>query len=102
NLDAEDRVLNLFDVIKFAGEGGVHHRASVRQVHAFAYAVGATGPASVDEPAANPVLLDLLAEQIGIDVRVVHHERRAKASREVWLGLGNSILGTSDLSCVTG
>ena len=68
---------------------------------ALADAEGPAGPAGVDEPAGRPVLEHLLPEEIGVDVRVVDHERPAEAGAERHLRLDpEADLGARDLARV--
>ena len=60
----------------------VKQRARRLDRHAAADAVFAAGPAGIDQPAIDLVLVDVVAQQIGIDRRVARQERRAEAGRE--------------------
>ena len=64
---------------------------------ALARPVGAAAPASVQENAAGLVLRHLLRQVLGVDARLVGHERRPEARAERRLRLGDPDLGASEL-----
>ena len=47
------------------------------------------------------MFVDLLAEQFGVDGRMVHHERRAETRRKRGLGFGDPALRAGNLRGVT-
>ena len=101
-MQAEDRIFRCLDRIEHSGKRFVDHGAGIGQVHALSDAVGSASPAGIDEPAFHIVLFDLLTEQIGIDIRMMYHKRRAEACREIRLGRRHSALCSGKLCRITG
>ena len=60
-------------------------------------AVGAAGPAGVDQPAGGAGAGDAVAQQRAVDLGPARHERRAEAGGEGRLRLGDAALGAGDL-----
>src|SRR5271169_2916142 len=69
-----------------AVECRAQQRARVMDRHAPADAVGAAGPARIDEPALRPVLFDARTQHLGVDRRMARHERRAETVEKVASG----------------
>src|SRR4030067_3458882 len=68
-----------------------------------AYAIRPAPPAGIDQPAVDLWLDYLPLEKIGVESRVVHHERRAEACAEGDLRLDSQPhLGAADFSRVAG
>src|SRR5256885_821447 len=66
-------------------------------LHALPHAVGAAGPARVDEPTGGLVLADALAQELRIDRWMARHEGSAEASGERRLRrIAEAALGTCD------
>ena len=63
---------------------------------------GAAGPAGVHQPHVRAVLVDQLAEHLGVLRRMPDEEHRAEAGRERRLRLGHAALGAGDLRRVAG
>src|SRR5579859_4715008 len=79
---AKDGIGGRLHVVQRAADGGSHHCAGIVDVDTRTDAIWATRPASVQQVAAHVVLLDALAQQIGVFARTQGQERRAKARTE--------------------
>src|SRR3982751_1479010 len=65
--------------------------------HPLAFAERTAGPAGVDEPDGRSVLVELLADDPGVDPGRLRQKRRAEAGRERRLWLGDADLGAGEL-----
>ena len=84
-------------ILQAAVDCGIDHRARVGDRHPLTDAVGAPGPAGVDEPAGHAMLRDALTEQLRIHGGLVHHERRAETGRERCGRFEDALLGAGNL-----
>src|SRR5512133_2994257 len=98
NLEAEERVLPVLDAVEISGERRAKQGPRGPDGHALALAEWAARPARVDEPDVDVwVLVQLLAEHVGVDRRRLEEERRAEAGREGRLRLCDADLGARQL-----
>lgn len=102
NHKAKQRVGLTGNILQRAAQQRIDHGACVGNVHALPHAVGAAGPAGVDQPAASAVAAHLLAQQVGVDHGVLHHERTAEAGAEGGLRLFDAFLGAGNFGGVAG
>src|SRR5687768_15561302 len=101
NVQAENGVDARGDVIEQAAQCGVHHCACIPELHPRADAVRAAGPAGVDQPALRVVLLQLFAEEPGVDGGREWDERLGEAGAERGLRLGDAALGARNFGGVS-
>ena len=99
--EAEIRIRAEVGVLERTVERGGDQCAGRLDRHTAADAVDAAGPAGVDQPDVDIVLLDVVAQQVGIDRRIARQERRAEAGREFRLHAHKTLLGTGHLGGVT-
>ena len=79
DFEAEPLVGHEFNTVKVSIEGSVKHGSGVLDFHAASLAVGATGPAGVDEPCRGAVLVHFIGQQVCIHAGVHRHEGFTKA-----------------------
>ena len=82
---------------KRAVQGGIQQGARCADRHPRAGAIGAAGPAGVDQPAGGTVVMDLFLQQLAINLGSARHEGRAEAGAECRFGLGHATLGARHL-----
>ncbi len=103
HLEPEDRIDAVLDADEGARQHAVEQPARVLDADSLPDPERPTHPAGVDEPARGAVPLELAAQEVGVDPRVVDHERRAEAGAEHDLRLrAETRLGAGDLRGVAG
>ena len=86
------------DVVKAAVQGCGDHGAGVAQLHPLGACSGAAAcPAGVHQVDLGAVLVQLVAQHLGVDLGVHGHEGLAKQGGEGGLGLGDAALGAGQL-----
>src|SRR5699024_5989137 len=85
-------------IVKAAVQGCGDHGAGVAQLHPLGACGGAAaGPGGVHQVDLGAVLVQLVAQHLGIDLGVHGHEGLAEQGGEGGLGLGDAALGTGQL-----
>src|SRR3954447_10351738 len=97
HLEAEHLVEAEPSAVEVARERRRQHGARRCDRHALAFAERASRPAGVHEPHGRTVLVELLAEHLGVDRRALREERRCEAGRERRLRLGHADLRSGEL-----
>lgn len=96
DVDVEAHVVTVGDVVELAVQGGGDHGPCVFQVHAAADAVGAAGPARIDQVDLGVVLFDAFAEHAGVNIRRQGHKGFAEEGREGRNRFGNALFRAGD------
>lgn len=91
HVDVEAAVVLVGDRIEAAVQGCRNHGAGVLEVHAAADAVGAAGPAGVDQEDLRMIRFDSFAQHAGVDFRSQGHEGFAEQGGEGRHRLGNAL-----------
>ena len=89
-------------VAKRAVERTGHERSRRLDRHPPSDPVDAAGPARIDQPAVDLVVVDVFAHEVAVFPRRPRQERRRKAGREFRLDADQALLGAGDLGGVAG
>ncbi len=102
NKKVEDLVMPELGLFEVAVEGGRDDGAGELNAHALAYAIGASGPAGVDEVDVRIVFLNPFSEHLGVYRGAKRKEGSTKAGGEGGLRFHDAALRTGKLGCIAG
>jgi hypothetical protein len=102
NVKSKDGMLLEFGMLNGSIQNGINASTGRLDGHSVSLAVGATGPAGIDEVGVRSVLVQLLLQQIRVDGGMHGHKGSPKASTECRDGFRDTTLGSSDLGGVSG